>query len=331
MAKTAAVKKAWRSLTWLLVIILGLTGLLTFGVFADNASWAPKLGLDLEGGTEIILQPIVADGTDPTSDQLTQAADIIQQRVDAGGLTEAQVQVQGGRNIIVTIPGTLSDQMRDLISSSAKLEFRAVLYTSAATNSMAYQAASTGNSALATASPSVSPTADTDIPVGSGTPSTPSDLNWVDADLKAQYDSYDCSTTSKTRVASDPNKPLVTCGSDGLYKYLLGPVDRLNGTTDGTLLDGETLTDATAGLQSSNGVTTNKWGCRPYLRFRWVYDFRKRDIAHRRALHAAEPICDCPRQQSHRGAVGECRDPRWQGADLWQLHARNSEDPRQPA
>lgn len=258
MAKTSAFKKAWRSLTWLLIIIVGLTGLLGAGVAFGGATWGPKLGLDLEGGTEVILQPVVASGETPSSDQLTQAADIIQQRVDAGGLTEAEVQVQGGRNIIVTIPGPLSEEMRTLISSSAKLEFRAVLYTSAATNSAAYQAAATGNSALATASPTTSPTADTDIAVGSASPSNPSDVNWVDADLKKLYDSYDCSA-STTATATDPDKPLVTCDSDGLYKYLLGPVDRLDGKPNGTLLDGETLTDASAGLETTNGVTTNQW------------------------------------------------------------------------
>ncbi len=258
MAKSAAVKKAWRSLTWLLVIIIGLTGLLAYGVVFRDATWTPKLGLDLEGGTEVILQPVLATGENPSSDQLTQAADVIKQRVDAGGLSEAQVQVQGGRNIIVTIAGSLSEQMRNLISSSAKLEFRSVLYTSAATNSMAFQAASTGNSALATASPSVSPTADTDIAVGSASPSNPSDVNWVDADLKKLYDSYDCSA-STSETAADPDKPLVICDSDGLYKFLLGPVDRLGGASDGTLLDGEALTDATAGLQVENGVTTSNW------------------------------------------------------------------------
>lgn len=257
MAKRAAVKRAWRSLTWLLIILLGLTGLLAFGVFFSNATWTPKLGLDLEGGTEIILQPIVAEGDTPSSDEMTQAADIIQQRVDAGGLSEAQVQVQGTQDIIVTVPGTLTNEMRDLISASAKLEFRAVLYSSSATNSMTYQAEATGNSALATASPTASPTADTDIAVGSASPSDPSDLNWVDESLKEKYDSYDCS--DKLTTAADPDQPLVTCDSDGLYKYLLGPVDRLNGAANGTLLDGETLTDASAGLQTSNGVTTNNW------------------------------------------------------------------------
>lgn len=258
VAKTAAVKRAWRSLTWLVVIMIALLGVLAYGVIADKATWYPKLGLDLEGGTEVILAPVLASGETPSSDQLNQAVDIIEQRIDASGVGETQVTVQGGQNIVVTIPGALTEEMRNLISASAKLEFRAVLYTSAATNSMAYQAEATGNSALATASPTSSPTADTDIPVGSASPTDASDLNWVDEALKEKYDSYDCSEDTTTQVA-DPDEPLVTCDSDGLYKYLLGPVDRLDGESDGTLLDGEALTTASAGLQTQNGVTTNEW------------------------------------------------------------------------
>lgn len=257
MAASAGVKKAWRSLIWFILIVLTMVGLLVGGVLWGGATWTPKLGLDLEGGTEIILEPVLTSGESPSSDQLDQAASIIRSRVDAGGVSEATVQVQGGRNLLVTIPGDLTEEMRELISSSAKLEFRAVLYTSAATNSQAYKAAAAGDDSLATASPTASPTDDTDIPVGSASPSNASDINWVDEELKELYDSYDCSTDTTT--ASDPDEPLVTCDSDGLYKYLLGPVDRLDDATDGTLLDGETLTDASAGLQTENGVTTNNW------------------------------------------------------------------------
>jgi preprotein translocase subunit SecD len=47
VARTTPVKKAWRSLTWLLVIVAGLTMLNGAGVLWQNGSWAPKLALDL--------------------------------------------------------------------------------------------------------------------------------------------------------------------------------------------------------------------------------------------------------------------------------------------
>ncbi|HEY2643646.1 MAG TPA: protein translocase subunit SecD, partial [Galbitalea sp.] len=70
MARTAPAKKALRSMAWLGVIIIALVGLNVINFFtatvpkgtAQIATFAPKLGLDLAGGTEIILQPQLAKG-----------------------------------------------------------------------------------------------------------------------------------------------------------------------------------------------------------------------------------------------------------------------------
>ena len=79
MARTTPVKKAWRSLTWLLVIVAGLTMLNGAGVLWQNGSWAPKLALDLEGGTQIILSPklkaaTLKDGAEAARDALLSGA-----------------------------------------------------------------------------------------------------------------------------------------------------------------------------------------------------------------------------------------------------------------
>jgi preprotein translocase subunit SecD len=63
LARTTPVKKATRSLIWLLVIIAALAlanagqAFVSGGVKAvvAGSTWTPKLALDLEGGTEIIL------------------------------------------------------------------------------------------------------------------------------------------------------------------------------------------------------------------------------------------------------------------------------------
>lgn len=52
MARTGPPKNsARRVLTWLGAIFVVLTAVLAGGVVTGNASWAPKLALDLEGGT----------------------------------------------------------------------------------------------------------------------------------------------------------------------------------------------------------------------------------------------------------------------------------------
>ncbi|MEB4616213.1 protein translocase subunit SecD, partial [Leucobacter sp. M11] len=127
MAKSASVKKARKSLIWLLVIILGLVGMITYGVVKDDASWSPKLALDLEGGTQILLAPKLEEGESVNADQLQQAVSIIRQRVNASGVSEAEITTQGGQNVVVSIPGIPDEETLNRIESSAKLDFRPVL------------------------------------------------------------------------------------------------------------------------------------------------------------------------------------------------------------
>ncbi|MEN9954654.1 MAG: hypothetical protein RLZZ41_318, partial [Actinomycetota bacterium] len=136
MSASNAVKSARKSLIWLFVIIFGLAGLIGFGSTIDeNASFTPKLALDLQGGTQVILSPLLLDGQAVTTEQLDQAVSIIRQRVDASGVSESQVTTQGDTNIIVSIPGSPDENTLALIKASAKLEFRPVLVTSAGTPS----------------------------------------------------------------------------------------------------------------------------------------------------------------------------------------------------
>ena len=132
-SRPTPVRKAWRSLTWLGVIIVGLFAINAAGVMWGGGSWTPKLALDLEGGTQIILEPKVESGASVSQEQLDQAVSIIRQRVDASGVAEAEINTEGS-NVVVRIPGELDEQTRDRIESSAKLELRAVLLADAATN-----------------------------------------------------------------------------------------------------------------------------------------------------------------------------------------------------
>ena len=70
----------------------------------DDSAWKPKLGLDLEGGTRITFEAKATKGK-VDRPKLDQARNIIDQRVNATGVTEAEVTTQGGNQIIVEIPG----------------------------------------------------------------------------------------------------------------------------------------------------------------------------------------------------------------------------------
>ena len=131
MARTGPKNSALRVLVWLGVILAVLTAVLAGGTMAGQASWAPKLALDLEGGTQMILAPKVEGGSDINEEQLNQAVAIIRQRVDGSGVAEAEISTQSGRNVVVSLPGTPSKETRALIQASADMNFRPVLQAGA--------------------------------------------------------------------------------------------------------------------------------------------------------------------------------------------------------
>ncbi|WP_104177641.1 protein translocase subunit SecD [Cryobacterium sp. Y50] len=243
MAKSSSpAKKAWRSLTWLGVLIVGLIALNAFGVFTQNGSWTPKLALDLEGGTQIILAPQVESGATVTSEQLTEAVGIIRQRINSSGVSETEVNTQGGQNIVVSIPGTPDDATLERIKSSAKLEFRAVLVAGQPSGQTVGADGTATPAPEATVDPSLSTTPTVE-------PTDASDLNYVTPALQAEYDAFDCAAINTTNVAP-ADEPLITCETDGSIKYILGPVE----------VDGSTITDATNGQRTtSSGATTGEW------------------------------------------------------------------------
>jgi preprotein translocase subunit SecD len=93
-------------------------------------SATPKLGLDLRGGTQVILTATPLKGKHVTQGALDQAVSIIRQRVDAAGVGGAQINTQGNNDIIVSAPGTSRDQLASL-DQTALLRFRQVMQAGA--------------------------------------------------------------------------------------------------------------------------------------------------------------------------------------------------------
>ena len=247
MARSTPVKKAWRSLTWLLVIIVGLIAINGAGVlWGQGASWAPKLALDLQGGTQIVLAPQLESGQSVTEEQLNQAVSIIRQRIDASGVAEAEIATQGTQNVTVAIPGVPDQETLDRLESSAKLEFRAVLYTDAATNSQMGEdsTASPQPGAEETPAPSLNST-----PTAS--PTDASDPSWITEKLFDDFTKFDCSTLDEAGANVAPEaEPLITCDDTRTQKFILGPVE----------VRGANIADASHGLAvNSQGVTTGQW------------------------------------------------------------------------
>ena len=255
MSVSSTVKSARKSLSWLLAIIIGLTALIAVGSLSDeNASFTPKLALDLQGGTQVILSPLLLDGQGVTTEQLNQAVSIIRQRVDASGVSESQVVTQGDRNIIVSIPGVPDENTLALIKASAKLEFRAVLLTSvgAPTSSIDGGDQAVDGETGAEQAEGEEPAAEAESPAEpSAAPTDPSDLNWITPELRETFDALDCATAFRVPgQVDDPTVPLITCDVTGTEKYILGPVE----------VEGANISDASNGtVQTSTGASTNTW------------------------------------------------------------------------
>lgn len=237
MATSTPVRHAWRALTGLLAITALLFGINALGVYVFNASsWAPQLALDLQGGTQIVLQAQTEDGADPSPEQLQQAVTIIRQRVDASGVGEADVTTQAGNQIVVQVPDQADEETRNRIEASAQLQLRAVLFTGAPANTFV------GDDGNATPYPTPDPA----LPATPSTaPTNGSDPAWITPALQAQFMAYDCTSPANDPANAPADQPLITCEADGSVKYILGPVE----------LDGSSIDDATFGLQQNN----NQW------------------------------------------------------------------------
>ena len=118
-----------RALVTLTVAILAACAALAIGHFVKGVSPYPDLALDLKGGTQLILTPTpTSEGQrEITEEDITQAISIIRNRIDASGVSESEISSMGSSNIMVSIPGTPSQEQLDLIRSSSQMNFRPVL------------------------------------------------------------------------------------------------------------------------------------------------------------------------------------------------------------
>ena len=151
----------------IVVLLLAILG----SDLASPGSWSKNfrvhLGLDLTSGTTVELRAVKPGGRPPTAADMQQAIQIMENRVNASGTTEAQVQQQGSDIINVSVPGQSSQQVVNLVSQTAELQFRQVLLAAPNTGAVAAPAP-----ASPTPVPSVAPSGSASTaPSASATPS----------------------------------------------------------------------------------------------------------------------------------------------------------------
>lgn len=83
-----------------------------------------KLGLDLQGGTQVLLEADLADGQELDETAMDAAKQIVENRVNGLGVSEAVVQRQGENRLIAELPGVDDpDRAVQTIRSTGQLEF----------------------------------------------------------------------------------------------------------------------------------------------------------------------------------------------------------------
>jgi protein-export membrane protein SecD len=95
----------------------------------ERPRWLVNLGLDLKGGTHMVMELQVdkLDPKTPLREAMTQAIEILRNRIDQFGVAEPLIVQQGARWIVVQLPGvTDSQHAKELVGKTAQLEFRMV-------------------------------------------------------------------------------------------------------------------------------------------------------------------------------------------------------------
>ena len=228
----------------LLIFTVGIIGLLVW-TFLPGERHTPKLGLDLRGGTQVILSPSVAAGETLTQDQLNQTVAIIRQRVDGFGVAESEVTIQGtgnGAKIIVTIPGETSRTVVDQLKTTAQLNFRPVLaidFGSPQPSASPTPSDTASPSASASASPSPTPEPSPTVSVAPELLVPPIQSPDGSGDFADRFAALNCAESDVLGGSTDdPAQYLISCEKDGSVKYALAPAD----------LVGTDIDSATAGL-----------------------------------------------------------------------------------
>ncbi|QGK69633.1 protein translocase subunit SecD [Allosaccharopolyspora coralli] len=232
---------------YLSIFALIVAALYSLVFFTGDGSLAPKLGIDLQGGTRVTLTARTTDGQPPSNEQLTQARNIIETRVNGMGVQGSEV-TQDGSNLVITVPGEGGEEAKQL-GQTAQLNFRKVvpnMTMPANPGAQPGQAPGPGQQQP--------PAPGQPAPSGQGPAGTaPQDARTQQDDSGDQsredaqrqqaiaqakqtrqstdpatqmqaLTQLDCNAEDPLRGNDDPSLPLVTCGQDKQEKFVLEPV-----------------------------------------------------------------------------------------------------------
>ncbi|MGH9277923.1 MAG: protein translocase subunit SecD [Acidimicrobiales bacterium] len=215
-----------------LLFSIGLAIALLAVTIVQNVT--PQLGLDLQGGISVVLQP----RTSVPASVLDQAIEIIRSRVDALGVAEPEISRQGS-NVIVSLPG-VKDRERalELIGTTAQLYFRPVIQTLPASES------ATASTTTTTPSTTVAGSTDTSVPASTTTTT-------IDP-TKTTPPEQDTPENQVVLPEKDENGSVIA-------RYLLGPAE----------VNGQALSSARATVEPTTGAWDVEFSLTPSGTKQW--------------------------------------------------------------
>jgi len=113
-----------RSYLIVMALLVGvLVGVGFLAIPGSPAHKSPTLGLDLQGGLEVVLKAVPPKGHPLTTQDLDRSVTIMRNRVDKLGVSEPEIRKQGGNQIIIQLAGVHDPKKAaELIGKTAQLE-----------------------------------------------------------------------------------------------------------------------------------------------------------------------------------------------------------------
>ncbi len=107
-------------------ITLLITLALVFGAIITVMQKAPRLGLDLQGGTRLTLEAVPTEAVPTINARVMESLhSVIERRVNSMGVGESVVQQAGQKRLLVEIPGVADpDEARRMLGRVGNLEFK---------------------------------------------------------------------------------------------------------------------------------------------------------------------------------------------------------------
>jgi SecD/SecF fusion protein len=110
-------------LTLVGLILVALVGVALLAVPGSPLHKKPTLGLDLQGGLEVVLKAKPDKGQTFSESDLDRSVEIMRSRVDKIGVSEPEIRKQGKDQIVIELPGVHNqERAAALIGKTAKLE-----------------------------------------------------------------------------------------------------------------------------------------------------------------------------------------------------------------